>query len=50
MDTEDADNDVISGAQERKPEKTMKPPAEDNAPDGIFGLNSSSLVILYELR
>nr|XP_004299395.2 PREDICTED: YLP motif-containing protein 1 isoform X2 [Fragaria vesca subsp. vesca] len=34
MDTEDVDNDVISGAQERKPEKTMKPPAEDNAPDG----------------
>ncbi|PRQ16113.1 putative YLP motif-containing protein [Rosa chinensis] len=35
MDTEDADNDVTSEARERKPEKTMEPPAEDNVPDAL---------------
>lgn len=49
MDTEDADNDGTSGLRERKPDKIMEPAAEDDAPDGIFGFNSSILVIVYEL-
>ncbi|KAL6281250.1 hypothetical protein ACE6H2_018131 [Prunus campanulata] len=34
MDTEDADNDSLLGLQERKPEKIIAPPAEDDAHDG----------------
>lgn len=48
MDTEDTDNDGTSGLRERKTDKIMEPPAEDDAPDGIFGFNSSVLVIVYE--
>lgn len=38
MDTEDADNDGSPGLDERKPEKIIAPPAEDDAQNGIFGL------------
>lgn len=48
MDTEDTDNDGTSGLRERKTDKIMEPTAEDDAPDGIFGFNSSVLVIVYE--
>ncbi|XP_050377034.1 uncharacterized protein LOC126794375 isoform X2 [Argentina anserina] len=36
MDTEDADNDVTSAVRDRKPDKTMEPPAEDSVPDGFI--------------